>query len=339
MNPFDERRGGQLAPLNGAGPTRPIGHSMHESSNPSALIFGEALFDCFPDGSQVLGGAPFNVAWHLQGLGAAPLLISRVGEDALGERMLAAMHDQGLSAAAVQRDPERETGVVQISLQAGEPSYEILPHRAWDAIDPSEFPALPQAELLYHGSLALREPNNAQALAALRAQTSARVFLDVNLRDPWWRREQLLALLAQADLVKLNEDELLALAPTDTQLDPAACKEDSETLETCLQLVERLLLTYGLDLVLLTRGARGALAITAEGARAEVRPEADLKVADAVGAGDGFASVMMLGLLRGWPLDLSLQRAQTFASALVQRRGATVSDPAFYAAFLQDWDD
>ncbi|MBA1332725.1 carbohydrate kinase, partial [Candidatus Endoriftia persephone str. Guaymas] len=48
------------------------------------IIFGEVLFDCFEDGSRVLGGAPFNVAWHLQALGAAPLFISRVGDDSLG---------------------------------------------------------------------------------------------------------------------------------------------------------------------------------------------------------------------------------------------------------------
>ena len=45
------------------------------------LIVGEVLFDVFPDGSRVLGGAPFNVAWNLCALGADPLLISRVGTD------------------------------------------------------------------------------------------------------------------------------------------------------------------------------------------------------------------------------------------------------------------
>jgi hypothetical protein len=51
------------------------------------VIFGEVLYDCFPDGEAVLGGAPFNVAWHLQGLGLSPLFISRVGDDPLGHRV------------------------------------------------------------------------------------------------------------------------------------------------------------------------------------------------------------------------------------------------------------
>ena len=37
-----------------------------------AVILGEVLFDSFPGGTATLGGAPFNVAWHLQGLGASP---------------------------------------------------------------------------------------------------------------------------------------------------------------------------------------------------------------------------------------------------------------------------
>ncbi len=51
------------------------------------VIFGEVLYDCFPDGQAVLGGAPFNVAWHLQGFGRAPLFISRVGDDPLGHHV------------------------------------------------------------------------------------------------------------------------------------------------------------------------------------------------------------------------------------------------------------
>ena len=74
------------------------------------LIFGEVLFDRFPDGSEVLGGAPFNVAWNLCGLGRAPLLMSRVGEDERGDRILGAMREFGMDCGGIQRDPEHPTG-------------------------------------------------------------------------------------------------------------------------------------------------------------------------------------------------------------------------------------
>jgi fructokinase len=60
-------------------------------------------------------------------------------------------------------------------------------------------------------------------------------------------------------------------------------------------------------------------------------------VVDTVGAGDAFASVLILGLLRRWPLETALERAQAFASAVVGQRGATQEDPAFYRQFTRNW--
>ena len=55
------------------------------------LVFGEVLFDEMPDGARILGGAPFNVAWHLEAFGLRPLMITRIGVDQQGDEVLAAM--------------------------------------------------------------------------------------------------------------------------------------------------------------------------------------------------------------------------------------------------------
>lgn len=78
-------------------------------------LFGEVLFDHFPDGKQVLGGAPFNVAWHLQALGQAPLFISRVGTDPEGEQIRRSMDDWGMDLGGLQTDPALPTGRVSVS--------------------------------------------------------------------------------------------------------------------------------------------------------------------------------------------------------------------------------
>ena len=67
-------------------------------------------------------------------------------------------------------------------------------------------------------------------------------------------------------------------------------------------------------------------------------PDHATKIVDTVGAGDAFASVLVLGLLNGWPLQQTLQRAQAFASSIVGVRGATVNDMAFYQGFCKDWE-
>lgn len=278
-------------------------------------IFGEVLFDHFPDGARVLGGAPFNVAWHLQAFGQAPHFISRVGRDPEGEAVLEAMRAWGMDTSGVQRDPQLPTGRVDIQLIAGEPHYEIVAPAAYDAIEPPPAESA-DCRLLYHGSLALRSEISQRALAALKERGPEAVFVDVNLRPPWWRREQVLALSQGADWVKLNAEELALLAPEGA---------------------EDFLRAQGLRGLLMTRGSAGAELLTAGGERHTVRPDSDTTVVDTVGAGDAFASVMILGLVSGWPLDLTLTRAQSFASALVGQRGATVADPDFYRDFAERW--
>jgi len=293
---------------------------MQHGSQP--LIFGEVLFDRFPDGNVVLGGAPFNVAWHLQAFGAAPLFVSRVGNDSLGRRIRDAMSAWGMSSAGLQLDSQHPTGTVEVRFEDGEPAYDIVAGRAYDYIAADTIPQLDPA-LIYHGTLALREATSAQALAALKRRFGAPVFVDVNLRPPWWEPHGTRQLLDGARWVKLNEDELAQLGA------------DSGDLATRAANLQR---QHRIELLIVTRGGDGAVAFSADGQTAETRPAAGNSVVDTVGAGDAFTSVIILGLTRDWPLALTLERAQAFASAVVGVRGATVQDRAFYQPFIEQWE-
>lgn len=296
---------------------------MPEIRSPRPVVFGEVLFDQFPDGHVVLGGAPFNVAWHLHAFGQRPLMISRVGNDALGRRIRQAMEVHAMDAGGLQLDSRHATGTVDVHFSDGEPSYEIVRDRAWDFISDRMLPPLDDAALLYHGTLALRNPVSRQAFEAIIRHNAAPVFIDVNLRDPWWQRDAVLSLLRGARWAKMNADELALMFPdlVDTHARARA-----------------LLGGYDLEWVVITRGAAGAVAFMDEGEPVAVVPERHAEVVDTVGAGDAFASVLVLGLLRGWSLPLMLQRAQAFASSIVGVRGATVSSADFYQQFYRDWN-
>lgn len=286
------------------------------------LVFGEVLFDQFPDGSVVPGGAPFNVAWHLAAFGADPLLLSRIGDDPLGHRIRGLMADWGMDLAGLQKDSAHPTGTVRVTIDDGEPSYEIVPERAWDYIDAGAVPPLGDDGLLYHGSLALRAPVSAATLTGLRERLSRTALLDVNLRDPWWQPERVLADIARADWLKVNGEELARLVPA----------ADGEA-----QAVAALQADGGPSLVIVTHGGDGATAWRCGGEPLHVGVVPASEVVDTVGAGDAFASVLLLGRCRDWDLATTLERAQRFAAALVGVRGATVNDRAFYRRFMQDW--
>lgn len=231
-------------------------------------IFGEVLFDCFPDGAKVLGGAPFNVAWNLRALGERPRFISRLGEDAQGSNVRKAMGEWEMDTDAVQTDPDHGTGIVSVTLEAGEPAYDIVSDRAYDHIDAAALPSSPPG-LLYHGTLALRQADSRQALQALRARTD-RVFVDVNLRAPWWQRDTVLALLEGARWVKLNADELRELGQGGANDDAA----------------QRFRERYQLELLIVTHGAKGATAYRPTQSPLSVTPAALTASVDPVGAGD-----------------------------------------------------
>ncbi len=289
------------------------------SSAAQPYVFGEVLFDNFPNGEKVLGGAPFNVAWHLQALGDCPQFISRVGDDLPGREILQAMDDWGMNASGLQRDPQHPTGQVVVEIADNEPRYTIVPDSAYDFIAADSILPPGSGGILYHGTLALRNAVSRNALERLLEQDGIAIFLDVNLRPPWWQREEVHRCLARARWVKLNLDELRRLGFAEKNLERAIAEFQQR---------------YALEQVILTRGENGALVRTADGQLHNVVPEPAEDFVDAVGAGDAFSAVYLHGLLAGWTIPATLAAAQRFASKVVGLRGATTTEKDFYRSFL-----
>jgi len=292
------------------------------------VIFGEVLFDRLPDGA-VLGGAPFNVAWHLQGFGQRPLFVSRVGQDPEGDDVFVTMGDWGMDTAGLQRDPERPTGAVQVRLSAGQPSFDILPEQAYDYIDGTQAGAALSDEplaLLYLGTLANRGLVSRETMQALRARAALPTFVDINLRAPWWDDTILDAALEGARWVKLNEDELSAVLHRRLEREDLAAAG------------EQLRARRDLELLVVTLGSDGAWFLTPDGRRFG-EPAAVDSLVDTVGAGDTFSAVTLLGLLSGWSLETTLPRALAFAARICGQRGATAANPELYQSFLESWGD
>jgi fructokinase len=289
------------------------------------IVFGEVLFDCFPDGSVVMGGAPLNVAWHLKGFGLNPLLISRLGVDDNGQAVIDRLQEWGLDSSGIQRDPLHPTGRVEITLKNGQPTFSILPGQAYDYIDAQQAVQVVSSQpvaLLYHGSLAARNSTSLQALQSLRQQYNSNIFVDINLRAPWWHHDLVNELVTGARWLKLNDVEVIELSPN--------AREKVE------QLARAYAQKFSLERLILTLGDKGAC-VFENGQVIKGEPVLVTEVADTVGAGDAFSSIMILGGLRGWSATVTMPRALEFAALLCSVRGATLSDPGIYAALLDKW--
>lgn len=319
--------------------TPPPAETRHAQS---VLLFGEVLMDCFPD-REVPGGAPFNVARHLHGLGhgagIASVLVTRIGKDARGQRLLEAMLAAGLPLDGVQQDCLHPTGEVRVDpgSEGGGPQFEIVPDQAWDFIhaDLTRLVGLAvRPQWLYFGTLAQRavarpvtRPAAHPALRALFETTRARGFLDINLRDPWVRKDVLRWSLAEADIVKMNEAELQRVTH---MMGLGRASQDV--------LGRRLLHAFGIRQLLVTEGGNGAWLLRDDGVCYHTEPGAPLEgLVDSVGAGDGFAAVFLLGLIEGWPAEQCLDRAHRFAGAICRLRGAVPESADFYRPFVREW--
>ncbi len=288
-------------------PSREVDHT------PLVAIFGEVLADVFPDQS-VLGGAPFNVARHLQAFGLAPLMISRVGSDALGDALLQEMRQRGMATAGMQRDAVYPTGQVRVLLENGGHRFDILPDQAYDAISAEAVTrvlAKARPQLAYFGTLALRGPVSRQAALAFLQDCWCPVFLDINLRAPWFDVETIDAALHAADLVKLNNEELAVVGEL---LGVGGLTPEAQA----LALQQR----FGLRQIVVTCGAAGSWLLDEQQQVVCVAPAEAMQVVDTVGAGDAYAAVFLQGLLAGWDAPTTLQRAGDYAAAQCRVRGA-----------------
>ena len=291
------------------------------------LIVGEVLFDVFPDHQQVLGGAPFNVAWHLHGLGMEPTLLSRIGDDQNGKTILEAMQNWGLSTELIQQDDSAPSGSVNINLHNnGSHSFNIGDNQAWDNLKWTE--QLNQhnnknTSWIYHGSLAMRHAEN-QALLQQIQQADIPVFLDINLRDPWWDRDSIIRMIHAANWLKINDEEFQQIVKSDTDA-PDWCQRIPEMHQN-----------YHLDGLIVTCGASGAWIYDGDELLFSA-PETSVKVKDTVGAGDAFTAICIFGLSHHWSTQIILNRALAFAAAICEIQGATTSNRTFYENFLQSW--
>ena len=254
--------------------------------------------------------------------GQSSRLISRFGDDPPGHEIAALMDAWSMSREALQIDGEYPTGSVRVLIPDGEPHYEIVKDCAYDFIDQALLEVKDTHGILYHGSLAVRNLVARAALQAIKARHQGNIFIDVNLRPPWWVPQTLLSLLDDADWVKLNEDELAVLCPESPGLEAAM-------LEFCE--------LFDLETLVVTRGEEGAVACDRQQHFVAVKPPASIAVVDTVGAGDAFATILLLGLSKQWPLETTMERAQAFACTVVGKRGATVADRDFYRAFSEQW--
>jgi fructokinase len=287
------------------------------------VVVGESLVDVVDDPQrpdahrETVGGSPLNVAVTLAGLDVPTLLVTEVGHDERGRRIVELLENTGSELIAPPSMTGR-TATATVTLEDGEPSYAFdigwtLPHQE-----------LPQCDALHVGSLGtVLEPGRDSVLDLVEQAWARDVFIsyDPNVRAPLvadprqaWRDVESLA--GRAHLVKLSDQDVAILhAGADPEDIARSLLEGDRT-----------------EIVLLTLGASGAIAFTTD---LVVRvPALEVDVVDTVGAGDAFMAATLAVLYEdsafdsnggGVPRDPA--RLERMLRAAVEVAGITCSRP------------
>lgn len=272
------------------------------------ISLGEVLWDLLPEGP-CFGGAPANIACHAALLGGKVSMISAVGADEFGHQALQILGGFGVDVSMVKESAEFATGTVGVTLDTvGKPSYIIHADSAWDQLawDAEFATQIRSADAVYFGTLGQRsEPARRtirQALAVAESAALPRV-LDVNLRAPFFDDAMIRESIAHATILKLSDEELPAVC--------AACG---------VRNLPELRQAGDLEMVVMTRGAEGAVLQTGDGTVGQ--PGIPTVVRDTIGAGDAFTASFILGLLAGDEYGAILRRSCETASAVCAHDGA-----------------
>jgi fructokinase len=252
------------------------------------ISLGEALIDFIPLDDENLtyqkspGGAPANVAVGVARLETASAFVGKVGNDVLGKFMKKTLADYGVNTDSMVLTDDVRTGVVFVTLEGGERSFDFY-------INPSADRFLKEEEIgeklfddhkiLHFGSISLiSEPSRSATIKAVKLakEKGLVVSYDPNLRPGLWdsgeaAKKEIISMLEFADVLKISEEELeFITGEKDIEKGVAA------------------LTAYDIPLVLVTLGAEGSYVFTGTG-HAHV-PARKVTTVDTTGAGDAFVS-------------------------------------------------
>ncbi|EHQ26697.1 carbohydrate kinase family protein [Mucilaginibacter paludis] len=271
------------------------------------LCYGEVLWDTFGTEKKA-GGAPMNVALHLVQQGIAALPVSRLGNDASGNKLVEFLKANKLYSDLIQTDEKLPTCEVTVKLDENQQATYTIPQPvSWDNIR-DEAPLLEKirkTNVIVFGSLACRTETSRNTLLNLFENRLLKIF-DVNLRPPHYQLSTIETLAAMADVIKMNEEEANLLIGA----------YDEPLKDKIIEFQRK----FHCQTICVTRGENGAMIWHNE--KFYEHPGYTVKVEDTVGAGDAFLATFIAGLLNKHPMDKVLEKACAIGAFVTSRRGA-----------------
>jgi len=268
---------------------------------PQIVGIGEIVSDILPD-SRKLGGAPADFLSFAVKHGAVGYLVSAIGADDLGRELVAELNKREINPV-LSITPYPTGRVLIFNNPANGFTAHILENAAWDYIPytTTAEACIQKADAVYFDTLALRKAYSQNTILDLidMAPESAYKFFDVNLRQNYYTPLIIKQLIAKANILKLNIEELKVLKEV--------FKLTGTPENMCLKLKEEQNLKY----VILTNMAKESF-VFGDDDLTTVQNE-PLQQTFAFGAGNAFAGAFMASILKGFTQKEAHEKANETA--------------------------
>lgn len=265
------------------------------------IAIGEALIDFIPGKSGVgikkvesfapkVGGAPANVCGAFSKLGGDSMMLTKLGKDAFGDKIIEELSGHGIDVSNILRTTEANTALAFVSLaEDGNREFSFYHNPSADLLlKPEEIKAewFKESFALHFCSVDLVPSSMKEAhkkTIDLASKCGALISFDPNIRFPLWEskealRDTILEFIPKANILKISDEELEFITGYKTI-------EDAKDI----------LFADGVKLVLFTKGGDGAEAYTLT-QKVNV-PSNKVKAVDTTGAGDGFIGAFLYKLM------------------------------------------
>ena len=283
--------------------------------------YGEILWDIFEDKTKI-GGAPLNSALRLKSFENKVDIISAVGNDLLGDKLISFIKKNGLSTNLILRN-SYETGKVFINLdQDNNAIYDIKKFVAWDFINLNDqmIRKIKKSNAFIFGSLSARNHESKKTLFKLIEKASFKV-LDVNLRPPYYNYKTIKKLLVKADFIKFNEEEIIEVS--------GELGHANKDIMSCVSFISKFSKTNS---ICVTKADKGAILFHEN--KFHQHNGFKVKVIDTVGSGDSFLAMLINELLNKNDPNKSLKKACAIGAMVATKSGA---NPEFNKTQIQEF--
>ena len=272
------------------------------------VCFGEALWDNFPDYKEI-GGAPLNVAYHLNKLGVDTQFITKVGGDEMGRQIIEFIDELGFDNSLIQIDKKFNTGEVNISLDKSKSANYIIKYPcAWDKIQVLDnyIEVVENSDFFVFGSLVSRDKVSKETLLKLISHANFKVF-DVNIREPYYDFDLISFLMQESNMIKFNEEEIERISK---DLGIVSNSIENKMLE-----ISKITNT---EFICLTLGDNGVIFYDS---KFHYQDAIKTKVLNTVGAGDSFLAMIIEGMISNMSVKLFLKRAVNLSAYVCSKNG------------------